>query len=94
MLSPKLPSMFKTPKPKHFDYKPLYYDEAKEEREKRHKRIRAESGGGKYFSSFSIRHFTLTGDHPKGVASRIKSNIRLIIIIFALTALAYYIIIF
>jgi len=75
--------MFKTPKPRRFDYKPLYYDEAKEEREKKYKRIRAESRGGKYFSSFSIRQ-----------SSRIKSNIRLIIIIFVLAGLAYYIIIF
>ena len=81
MQSPKLPSMFKTPKPKQFDYKPLYYNEAKEKRKKRYKRIKAESEGKKYFSSFSIRQ-----------SSRIKSNIRLIVIIIALAALAYYII--
>ena len=73
----KLPSMFKTPNPRQFDYKPIYYDEAKEDAIG----SRQSASGRKYFSSF-----------PTNQRSRIKSNIRLIIILIALMALAYYII--
>ena len=39
-----IPRFFKVNEPKRFDYKPLYWDPAKEEREDRNRRIRAELG--------------------------------------------------
>ncbi|MEA3478120.1 MAG: hypothetical protein U9R60_08075 [Bacteroidota bacterium] len=44
---------FKRPKPKQFDYKPLYYDEVKEEMEKRMQRIRQ---AGEERSDEDIKH--------------------------------------
>lgn len=37
-------SMFKTPKPKQFGFKPRYYDAEKDKKEQRLRRIRAELG--------------------------------------------------
>ena len=34
MQTPRIPSFFKTPKSKTFDYKPMYYDKRKEELER------------------------------------------------------------
>ena len=34
MQVPRIPSFFKTPKSKTFDYKPMYYDKRKEESER------------------------------------------------------------
>ncbi|MCP4520496.1 MAG: hypothetical protein GY827_02175 [Cytophagales bacterium] len=38
----KLPSFFKTPRHRQFEYQPRYYDEVKEDIEKRTQRIKAE----------------------------------------------------
>jgi hypothetical protein len=42
MLTPKLPSFIKLPRYKRFEYKPLYYNEAKEEMKNRYERIKDE----------------------------------------------------
>ena len=39
-----LPRMFKQKAPNRFDYQPIYWDQAKEEREERIRRIKAEMG--------------------------------------------------
>ncbi len=42
MLTPKLPSFIKLAKYKEFEYKPMYYNEAKEEMKKRYEKIKKE----------------------------------------------------
>jgi len=86
----KVPTFFRKVSHKQFDYKPLYYDANKEERDRRsddyrmkNAEIKSEGGG-----SGEIK---FKRDINK--ASQ-RANIRLIIIIIALVGIAYYIIIY
>ena len=55
---------FSTPQARSFNHKPLYYDPAKEEREERERRIKAELG-------------LLDGDYTTtGIESRVKGAMR------------------
>ena len=83
MLVPKLPSFFKRPINQHFDYKPLYYDPKKEIQEKRAAEI--DRNG---VSSFSGK-LKFASSKTQTIN---QSNWRLLIIIIALSGLAYYII--
>ncbi len=82
-------SFFKIPKHTTFDYKPLYYDEKKEEREHRNELIKQELGieSVEYKSaikgSFSKRSWT------RKYAQR-STNIRILIIVLGLSVLSYY----
>jgi hypothetical protein len=42
MNAPKIPSLFKIPRHKNFEYKPLYYDEAKERINERREQLKKE----------------------------------------------------
>lgn len=92
-------TLFKIPSHRKFDYSPLYYDEAKEERKERERRIREEMGltpaEGEKEPSIEDRirgkmnrriktHFEVTRQ------ARRTSTLRLIIILIALFALFYY----
>ncbi len=74
-----------------FDYKPMYYDPRKEDREKREKRIKKELGivdaektPENYKASFDFRRNSITR------ARRDKSStLRLLIILFLLIIIAY-----
>ena len=44
MQAPRIPSFFKTPKSKTFDYKPMYYDKRKEELERLKKEGKKQKG--------------------------------------------------
>jgi len=87
-----IPRFFKVNEPKRFDYKPLYWDPAKEEREDRNRRIRAELGQEVTFSKSSS---TITRGSFRQYSSKTNrkagrdSNIRLIVIAAALFLLAY-----
>jgi len=75
MQTPRIPSFFKTPKSKTFDYKPMYYDKRKEELERLKKEGKKQKG---LFFSKNIRQNT------KG-----KRTKNLLFIIIGLFLLAY-----
>lgn len=82
-----IPSFFKLPKYKDFNYSPLYYDERKEELEKKKK----EASG----ISFSEKPIMMKGIFRDRVKSNRKnalnkSNVRLITIIIFLFLILYY----
>lgn len=92
-------TLFKIPNHRQFNYSPLYYDEAREERKERERMIRKEMG----ISPAEDEKIPSIEDRIKGKMNRrIKtnfevtrqirktSNIRLIIILIALFALFYY----
>lgn len=91
-------SFFKKPEHKRFNLQPRYWDPAKEEREERERRIRAELGlkdeNGQYIPNIKGRMKSeLRHKHFDSSGARNKSNIRLIII-FVLLALAAYVYIY
>ena len=75
MQAPRIPSFFKTPKSKTFDYKPRYYNKRKEELERLKKESKKQKG---LFFSKNIRQNT------KG-----KRTKNLLFIIIGLFLLAY-----
>ena len=75
MQTPRIPSFFKTPKSKTFDYKPMYYDKRKEELERLKKEGKKQKG---LFFSKNIKQNT------KG-----KRTKNLLFIIIGLFLLAY-----
>ncbi|ASB48898.1 MULTISPECIES: hypothetical protein [Marinilabiliaceae] len=93
-------SFIKIPQHRKFHLDPIYYDEAKEERRERERRIRVEMGlnpteDGETDSSFEDR---IKGKMRRRIKNtfevsrsvRRKSNIRLVVILIALMALFYY----
>ncbi len=80
MLTPKLPSFFRKAGYKNFEYTPIYYKPTKDEKEMRKRRMKMEVSKAR------------AGVYNVGNKSRQQSNIRLILIIVALVAIAYYII--
>ncbi len=91
-------SFFKKPEYKKFNIQPRYWDPAKEEREDREKRIRAELGlkdeNETYIPNIKGRMKThLRHGNSDANGTRNKSNIRLLII-FILLAIAAYIYIY
>jgi hypothetical protein len=85
MLVPKLPTLFRNPAHRQFDYKPIYYDERKERIEQLKGLNQDKPSGSR---SGKIKFHSTRGK------SYLYSNLRLIAIIFALLLLAYLIIIF
>ncbi|RXQ94952.1 hypothetical protein EO244_07835 [Ancylomarina salipaludis] len=89
-----LPGFFKKPEHKRFNIQPRYWDPAKEEREERENRIKAELGitdeNGQYTPNIkgqlkrSLRH-----KHTDVRRSNKKSNIRLVVILAILLFIAY-----
>ena len=89
-----LPGFFKKPEHKRFNIEPRYWDPAKEEREERENRIKAELGmtddNGQYIPNIkgqmkrSLRHKNADVRH-----SNKKSNIRLFIILVILLIIAF-----
>jgi len=85
MLIPHLPTLFKKPVHRQFDYKPMYYDERKERMEQLKGVKSGSQTGGRMIN---IKFYSARGK------SYLYSNLRLIAIIFALLLLAYLIIVF
>jgi len=90
--APKLPSFFKSKGPNQFNYKPWYYNEAKEERKNRNRLIKAEFNAAKRTNkeNFESRLHAKWHLSDSGNEQRSKSNIRLIAIIVLLAWFAYY----
>ena len=83
MLLSGFPSLFRTSKPQRFDYKPIYYDEEKEKKEKRAKEIAEKSN--------------ITGSKTIKFRSRssgalVQTNLRILLLVILLSAVAVYII--
>ncbi len=92
---------FRLPKTKQFYYKPRYYDERKEALDKRIAQIKAEMGitdnqpdGNKYFRDKYKSNIKgqMRGYFKHAKKEKRASNIRLLIILLVLLALAWYII--
>ncbi len=93
MQAPKIPSFFKTKKPNQFYYEPRYYNERKEKMQERYSRISRELNTNKgdrtdaeVFRS-NLRH---SWESSRNGGAGHKLNYRIVLYIFALTALAYY----
>lgn len=87
-----IPRFFKLQKNKQFDYKPIYYDPVKEEREARKKEIERELGitsGGQY--SGRLRKGAMREYFNRTKKVRRQSNYRLIFLIIILLFVAYLI---
>ena len=94
-------SFIKVRKPKQFNYQPIFYDEAKEKRKERERKIREElglppmEGDEKRSSEEKIRgKFHAVRSEKKIEFSRKTkqfSNVRLLIIVFILFMLVYII---
>ncbi len=88
-----LPRFFKLGKAKQFTYKPLYYNQQKEELQERIKSIEAEFKGknaanGEYVSR--LRKGYLREQTRKNTKGRRVSNVRIVIILVLLLIAAYY----
>ncbi|PZX19193.1 hypothetical protein LX69_00860 [Breznakibacter xylanolyticus] len=93
-------TLFKLPSHRVFNHIPIYYDEVKEEQKERERRIKDELGidGSEAEMNRSAIEGRIRGKMRGRRESMFnvtrkeknKSNIRLIIIIFILMALAYY----
>ena len=87
-------SFFKRPEHKRFNLKPRYWDPAKEEREDREKRIKAELGmtdeNDQYIPYIKGRMKSeLRHRHSDARGARQKSNFRLFVILIILLFAAY-----
>ena len=85
-----IPRFFKLPKPKQFNYQPLYYDPVKEAKEERKKKIGRELGvieGDSH--SGRITRGSMREYFRRETKARRQSNIRLVIIIIVLFFVAY-----
>lgn len=80
-------TFFKTPKNKKFNYRPLYYDQKKEEREQRMKSA-VEEGSDNYEQALRDR-IQMRWKRTTGKRDRKATNQRLIIIFVVIALLAY-----
>lgn len=85
---------FRTPKPKGFSYKPLYYDESKERIENLKKQLQATGSSGSEEVDREALRIQLRNNiqrlrHTKPISSSMQ-NIRLLLILIALLFLFWY----
>lgn len=92
MEAPRLPSLFKARRSKQFDYKPFYYDEAKEERLNRNRQIIAALESEKLSEQAPYRTKLRERWERSNSAQKQnnRSNVRLIVILIALVLISYY----
>ncbi|NJM16274.1 MAG: hypothetical protein HC896_13670 [Bacteroidales bacterium] len=81
-----IPSLFKTPRHRQFNYQPVYYNPVKEELEQRTKKAKGEAGSVKQ----GIQRGQMRGYFHHVASQKKQSNIRLVVILLALFLLAYY----
>jgi len=84
-------TFFKLPKHKHFNYKPVYWNKEKEEREKRHKSAMEESGLGKDYSEALRERMEMRWKRSSGARSKANSNLRLIGVMIILAFIFWFI---
>ena len=82
MRAPRFPSLFRVKSHQRFDYKPIYYDEDKEKKESRAKARKAIAASGQKEIKFK----------PRASDTLRASNMRILTLVFILSALAYFII--
>ncbi len=82
-------TFFKRPRHKQFNYKPVFYDKAKDEREKRMKTALEETD--KEYSIALRERMNLRWKRTAGARARKNSNYRLIVVLLAIGLLFYYI---
>lgn len=90
----KLPSIFKTQKHRSFNFRPRYYDADKEAFEERIRRIESElstENSDIEATKLRIRQKFESRRSNSGSASHKASNIRILVILGILGALAYWI---
>lgn len=91
-------SFFRTPRHNRFHYQPLYYDERKEERERRNKEILREMGVQDASEQDGVYRPNIKGQmrrkmqRPNEAISKQRrmSNIRLVVIFLFLSAAFYF----
>jgi hypothetical protein len=81
---------FHTPKPKGFNYKPVFFDPEKEEREKRMKYSQGETSDSTHLADRMKDGYKRYRGTDRTKAVR-KHNIRLSIILFILVLVTYFI---
>ncbi len=85
-------TFFKTPRNKQFNYKPVYWDKKKEEREKRLKTaLEASSENKKEYADALRERMEMRWKRTTGAKARKNSNIRLILVITVIGLFFYYI---
>lgn len=87
-----IPRFFKIPQHKRFNYQPLYYDEEKERREERRKRIRKELGKSEADDHYvpNITRGSMRGYFDKSRRAKKQSNLRLVILVLFLIFVSYF----
>lgn len=81
-------TFFKTPRNKQFNYKPVYWDKEKEEREKRRKSALEDTN--KEYSEALRERLEMRWRRNSGAREKKSSNVRLVGIIFVLALISYY----
>jgi len=91
MLTPKIPSFFKTKKPNQFYFEPRYYNDRKEKMEQRYERISREldESNSERTSSETFRS-TLRENWGANRKRKSGINYRVLFYIVVLAGLAYY----
>ncbi len=88
---------FHTPKNKQFNFQPRYYNEEKEELEKRIQKIKREMG---VEDDDTVKPYTpnikgqMRGYFRKNIEQKRKSTVRLVVILIVLFALVYFLLYF
>lgn len=90
-----IPSFFKTPEHNQFSFKNRYFDPEKEELMHRVEKAKRElkddeSSDGEYIPNIKGQMKRALNEEKQVMPSQRNSNIRLVLIIFVLTALAFY----
>lgn len=90
----RIPSLFRPGKPKPFSYTPLYYDQEKEEREERLRRIKSELGMPEGDEEVKPRTIITRGSfnsrfRKRQTKEKRTSAIRLLLIILLLILIIY-----
>jgi hypothetical protein len=92
MNAPKIPSLFKLPRHKYFEYKPIYYDETKERIKERREQLKKEGliNDDKKLGliKYRINQRFQRNLHQKEVR---QANSRIIFLIIIILLVLYYI---
>jgi hypothetical protein len=83
-------TFFKTPKNKQFNYRPVYWDKKKEERDKRLKSALEASGDNKDYAEALRERMELRWKRSTGARARKNSNLRLIMVLAVIGFVFYY----
>ena len=91
-----IPSFFRTPKPKPFNYIPRYYDEQKEDLEERIRNIEIEMGVKKGEAYRPTIRKGQMSNYFRRKQKRVQkhSNIRLVVIVLILLLISYFLFFF